>query len=310
MNQRKILIGLLALVWTLSCATQTLACTSWLAAGDRVSGGGTLIVKNRDWFQGDITELKLMKSNRGFAYFVLFANQGGSGNRGGINEAGLVALTLSPPSFGPNKRDGDESFKSFDTDWVLNNYRTVEETLQALKTGQWQTYAHFVVLSDAEQIAYIEFGPGGKYAVQKAKNGVLIHANHYQEPSMLHLNPQKPATAASAPPATAETVSLDPAREKFRAIAMFEIKRYLKAKEQMNSKESFSFLDMKSFSQDPTVWYDHPKEMRTYATFAVYQRPHHSPLIWVKLSNPGEPVREAQFTLAEAMSGKALSKLK
>ncbi|WP_346355382.1 carcinine hydrolase/isopenicillin-N N-acyltransferase family protein [Azotosporobacter soli] len=265
------------------------ACTSWMASGDSVAGGGTLVVKNRDWMPGDITSLKLMKSNRDLSYFVLFGNLEGSANHGGINEAGLVLLELSTP---PNTPRGEVPplAKSFDADWILGHYRTTDEVILALTKNEWQTQPVFLIVADQNKVAYIEVGTSGRVAVKEMVNGAMIHANEYQEASMQDLNPK-----------------LQPGVD--NSLALYERKRLLKAREQIESKSIFTLADMKRFAQDPVVWYEQ-REMRTYASFIVQHRSNgQEPLIWVRLTNPNEGVKEAQFTLSEAMSGKALELL-
>ncbi len=290
MNKKRTFL-LCMMFFILAAATLPVqACTSWLASGDSVAGGGTLVVKNRDWMPGDITTLKLMRSNRDLSYFVLFGNLEGSANHGGINEAGLVLLELSTP---PNTPRGDVPplAKSFDADWILGHYRTVDEVILALTRSEWQTQPSFLIVADQKKVAYIEIGTSGRLAVKEMTNGAMVHANEYQEASMQDLNPK-----------------LEPGADNF--LALYERKRLLKAREQIGSKSVFTLADMKRFAQDPVVWYEQ-KEMRTYASFIVQHRGNgQEPLIWVRLTNPKEVVKEAQFTLSEAMSGKALELLR
>lgn len=253
------------------------ACTAWEVAGSSVKDGGTIIAKNRDYAYGERNELKVVTENGGYKYLALYAN---TGNKGGVNEKGLVALSLSAPSHLENHMDSSKYVGSrnhkFNNNWILAHYKTVDETINALRQGQWVTHPEFIALADKNKVAYIELGPDGVYAVKSTNSGILEHTNHYLEADMANLNPEKLG---------------------------YELKRWEKAEEQLNSQKQFTMNDIQSFTKDPIVWYKHPKVM-TYASMVVNNKPDNETLIWVKIANPGEDAYEVQVTLEEALSGK------
>ena len=260
-----------------------------MAAGDHVEGGGTLVVKNRDWMPGDRTDMKLVRGNRGYSYFVLFGLSD-PGNKGGINEAGLVVFSLSAPH-GPARTDEAEQQKiAFENDWLLTQYANVDECLAGLKKGGWRLHPVHYVLADAHTVAYVEIGPDGRISLQKTDNGALWHANEYQDASMRDLNSMPSGGSPSA-------------------VAVQERQRLQLARQQMESQKQFTASQLLDFAKDPTVCYEMPM-MRTYATFLVHQRPGKSTELVVRLYNPGEAPREARFSLEDALSGKALHLLR
>jgi hypothetical protein len=253
------------------------ACTAWEVAGSSVKDGGTIIAKNRDYSYGERNELKIVDGRGGYKYLAIYAN---TGNKGGVNEKGLVVLSLSAPSHLENHMDsslngGSRNYK-FNNSWILTHYKTVDETINALRQGQWVTHPEFIALADKNKVAYIELGPDGIYAARSVDNGILDHTNHYLETDMVNFNPEKLG---------------------------YGFKRWKKAEEQLKSQKQFTMDDIHSFTQDPIVWYKHSKIM-TYASMVVNNRPDDETLIWVKIANPGEAPYEMQFTLDEALSGK------
>ncbi|MDR3592893.1 MAG: C45 family autoproteolytic acyltransferase/hydrolase [Negativicutes bacterium] len=270
----KKLSTLLCCVLFLCLSSRTEACTAWEAAGSSVEGNGTIIAKNRDYTYGEKNELKVVSVHNRYKFLAIYAN---TGNKGGVNEHGLVVLSLSPPSYLENqKTEPSNSQPSFTNTWILENCRTVDETVDALKQHNWNTHPEFLAIADRNKIAYIELGPDGRNVVKATENGILDHTNHYLDPAMGEYNPKKLG---------------------------YEYKRWQKAEEQLNSKDKFTIEDIKTFTQDPIVWYKHSTVM-TYASMVVNNRQDGETVVWVKIVNPGDAAFESQFTLKDMFTGR------
>ena len=91
---RRISFVFLFTAFTFVCTFfNTRACTLWAASGDAVEGGGTLIIKNRDWPADHKSQLILLDPQDGFSFLALYSTGGGSvGIKAGINEKGLVVF--------------------------------------------------------------------------------------------------------------------------------------------------------------------------------------------------------------------------
>ncbi len=169
------------------------ACTLWAATGQGVAGGGTLIVKNRDWpEQAEATAT--VTPDAGFRYFALYAldaRKDGTVKRrvvAGLNEAGLVVVSASASSIPQKQRQADKSNRLLMTQ-LLTGAKSVAEALDAQKFPPSLFYGpRFLLLADATETAWVEIGLGGKFSVRREKNGVLTHTNHFLAPAMLDFN--------------------------------------------------------------------------------------------------------------------------
>jgi len=250
------------------------ACTAWEVAGDSVNGTGTLIAKNRDYTYGEYNYLKIV-DNGGYKFLGLYAN---TGNKGGVNEKGLSVLSLSAPAHWAHQKDPgtDLDLTKFNITWILEHYASVDETIAALKNASWHTHPQFLAIADSQKVAYIEFGPYGMYSIKSTSNGTLAHTNHYLEDDLLQFNPDK---------------------------AGYESTRYEKALEQLSSQPAISFDDLKTFTQDPVVWYKHAKLM-TYSSFIVNSQSDGSVKMWIKIANPDTEPFIGEFNLTDVFNGK------
>jgi hypothetical protein len=86
----------IALFWIGSRAAES--CTLWAAVGEATRGGGSLVVKNRDWRPDHRQEIKRVTPKQGFRYFGLFATGNDEpGLKAGVNEKGLVVVSATAP---------------------------------------------------------------------------------------------------------------------------------------------------------------------------------------------------------------------
>lgn len=175
-------IFLLIMLLVLS-ALPAAACTLYSAAGaDYVEGGGTLLVKNRDW-RPQHQEVRLVDEG-GWRFYGLFAGNGTrKALKGGVNEQGLAVVSASASSIPREERLGAVHRASMRT--ILKRYTTVEEVLQhkELFAG-----AKFLMLADRSRIAYMEITPDNQIRVSETAQGSLVHTNHYLDPSFQSYN--------------------------------------------------------------------------------------------------------------------------
>ena len=70
---KKIFMNLVfVIIFFLSASVE--ACTLWAANGTFADGGGTLIVKNRDWKPDQHQDVKFVSPKQGYSYFGLYAD--------------------------------------------------------------------------------------------------------------------------------------------------------------------------------------------------------------------------------------------
>jgi isopenicillin-N N-acyltransferase like protein len=154
------------------------ACTLWAANGTYVEGGGSLIIKNRDWRPDHRQGLKLVTPETGYRYFGLFQLDGDApGLRAGINEKGLVIISATAGSIPASERNAMPRNHGL-LSKILNRCASVDA---ALAQAHWFVGPQFMMLADKEKVARIEIGPEGKIAVTVTENGVSYHTNHYLE---------------------------------------------------------------------------------------------------------------------------------
>ncbi|HWR31862.1 MAG TPA: C45 family autoproteolytic acyltransferase/hydrolase [Negativicutes bacterium] len=269
------IIAFLMLVFIASPITAN-ACTIWAAAGSKVDGGGTLIVKNRDWVPDHQQVLKLNIPSQGYRYIELnTVGNTSPGTKAGINEHGLVVVNASTPSI----YDKPENFIGRQgTSSVLRNYRSVQEALDALRDGKWSGGPVYLILADAQEIAVIEFGLNGTSRTESTKSGVVYHTNHYLNPDLQSLNP-------------------------YRSGGSYKRAEHIKIR--LASKESFTAQDFIEESKNPTVWHSGAtsQSSSTLSTWLVSQSPHGDARLYLRMGNPGQPVKEYDFLIKELFAG-------
>ncbi|KYZ75103.1 hypothetical protein AXX12_13060 [Anaerosporomusa subterranea] len=268
---------LLLLLWL---PVNVQACTLWAAAGDAVEGGGTLLVKNRDWPPNHQQQLRLVNPSKGYRYFGLFATGAEPGLKAGINEQGLTVVSATASSIPWVERKQMMKGKAALPE-LLKSCATVDEAL--LRTDLFVN-AHFLMLADKKQVAYVEIGPEGKYATRTETRGRLAHTNHYVESDMLWAN---------------------------RKVGSSSQTRYDRISSLLDEVKAFSLADFISFSQDQVAGPDNsiwrtggnPKAARTLATWIVYLPVEGDALVYVRLANPDATESVNQYRLTDIFSG-------
>ena len=151
------------------------ACTLFGANGSEVEGGGTILVKNRD-YHPQYQEMRWERGSRYRFYGIYGGNEKKMSLKGGVNEAGLAVFSAAASSIPKKDRVAmDHSPKSSIRE-MLGNCSTVEE---ALAMDCYFRGPKFLVIADAHEMAYVEIGDHGQYKVKRQENGTLVHTNHY-----------------------------------------------------------------------------------------------------------------------------------
>jgi isopenicillin-N N-acyltransferase like protein len=243
------------------------ACTLWGGAGADVSGGGTLICKNRDWMPDQRQVLELVTPEKGHRYFALrVVHPKGNENRAAINEKGLVIVTATVSSIPASERKKlEKNHRLIST--IMEQCATVEEILQH---PDWFKGPVFLMISDRQTLAIIEIGPGGVFAVQKTSEGVISHTNHYLNPEMEKFNVKIGESSA---------VRLD------------RIQELLGEKSGNYTPADFTAMSRDSVSGPVnSIWRSGstPNTTRTLATWIVYQPIQGVARLLVHIANPGE----------------------
>lgn len=254
------------------------ACTLFAATGDDwVQGGGTLIVKNRDW-KPEWQEMRLIEDSK-YRYYGLFA--GDLENlvlRGGVNEKGLAAISATASSIPKRERKQMAHAKKPFLKTVLGQCASVDE---ALAHTELFLGSKFIMLADADKVAYVEIAYDGKYRVKIQKNGTLAHTNHYLEPDLQWAN-------MKIGPSTQNRYN--------------RIEQLLASGGQPYTLENFiTFSQNQQDGPDFSIWRtgSTPTKTQTLATLAIYIPKNKNPELYVKIRTaPDEQGRETTYSIA------------
>lgn len=159
------------------------ACTLFAANGELVDGGGSLIAKNRD-FKPQNQEVRLVTNGK-YAYYGLFSKSenGNWSVKAGVNEKGLAVVSAMSSCI-PGKLRKAMKSKPF-MSLALKSYASVAEFLEHKDE---LLGPRFIMVADSKEIACVEVGDMGKLSVQRGKNSVLSHTNHYLDEELQNLN--------------------------------------------------------------------------------------------------------------------------
>jgi hypothetical protein len=169
-------------------------CTLFAAAGPDVEGGGCLLAKNRDWRDDGHQSLRIVKPAGGQTYYSLYVSGGDApGTKAGVNVAGLAVVMATVGTIPKAERQADHATTSL-LPKLLSHCASVAEALGHEDLFQGP---RFLLLADRAEIAMVEIGLDGRHAVQRAKQGVLTHTNHYLLADMLGCNETKPGLSST-----------------------------------------------------------------------------------------------------------------
>jgi hypothetical protein len=265
-------------------ANPTPACTLFAAAGSRVEGGGTIIVKNRDRTPRQ-SALKVFAPADGYRHLALVAVDNPKEPAvAGVNEKGLTVVDALPSNLPPQEENRGAIAL---TQALLTRCASVDEVL-AQKDLLAASYPVFQMVADGHKIAIIEIAPQGRVAIKVRDQGILCHTNHYLDPRLQEAN-RKPKSSR---------------------IRYCRIDRLLS-----RQHEPYSLEDFLAFSQDRHDGPDNsiyrigstPDKIRTLATWIVAHPAAGAPRVFVRIANPGECQKIVTFRLKPALWVKGLN---
>lgn len=259
------------------------ACTLWAAAGSDVSGGGTILVKNRDWYPNHEQILRLVRPKTGYAYFGLYAdNKKYSGFKAGINEKGLVIVSASASSI-PRKVRMKMTYTGAVIRHVLAHCATAEEAAAYLKTVRGP---QFLMFADRRHVGSAEISPSGENSISIVENGTLAHTNHYHAPALLKYN-VLPGKSSHA--------------------------RYTRISDLLwETPKPYHFEDFLTMADDHVMGPDDSifrtgstkKSEATIATWAVSIPKEGSPLLSIRILNPGKETALYHLSSEDVFQGR------
>jgi hypothetical protein len=259
-------------------------CTLFAAAGSRVEGGGTIIVKNRDRSPRQ-SALKFFAPVDGFKYLALVATDIPQDPAvAGVNEKGL-AVVDALPNLPPPQEKYSEAVNL--TGALLRRCASVDDVLACQDLFR-ASYPVIEMVADGRRLAVIEIAPRGRVAVTVKDRGVLCHTNHYLDPRL---------QAANGKPSSSSCI------------------RYGRIGRLLSWQTCpFALEDFLAFSQDRHDGPDNsicrrgstPTETRTLATWIVAHPASGVTRVWVKITNPGEPQKMVNLRLNPAFWAEGL----
>ena len=255
------------------------ACTLFAAAGSRVEGGGTIIVKNRDRSPRK-SALKFFAPADGFKYLALVTADLPQGSAvAGVNEKGLAVVDALPGNLCAQEENPGAIAL---TQALLSRCASVDEVLACQDLFR-ASYPVIEMVADGRRLAVIEIAPQGRVAVKVSDQGVLCHTNHYLAPRLLDAN--RDASRSSC--------------TRYRRIG------------QLLSRQTcpFALEDFLAFSQDRHDGPDNsicrrgstPTETRTLATWIVAHPAAGASRLFARIANPGERQKIINLRLNPAL---------
>lgn len=268
---------LLTIVFFINLPLLSEACTLWAGAGDSIVGGGTMISKNRDWLPDHQQQIRFV-SDGGYRFISLYAvGNEAYGTKQGINEKGFAVVSASPPSY-LEKSENYNGMTRIRT--LLSRYDSVQSAINALQAGSWTCGPESLILADGKEIACIEFGFNGTYnIVSRTSSGITFHTNHYVSDKFTWLNPEKYSNSQN---------------------------RYNRIKGFLESKKKLDVEDFKQYSVDPMLWRVGATATSacTLSSWIIKQLPNGTGTLYLRMANPGKPIKEYEFALKDLFDGK------
>lgn len=263
------------------------ACTLFGLAGPaEVAGGGTLLVKNRDWRPVQTQRVKVEIPQTGHPFIGLFADGGGtSGLKAGVNAAGLTVVTATAGSLPREDRRGEVGMVGILRKLLTQCASVAEAVSRADLFGRGRPC--MFLLSDRHAVARVEVRPGGRYAVSRTTDGTLWQTNHYLEPALGDGN--RRIGASSQARAGRIGTLLGSLSKPARLDALLALSRDT------------------ADGPDNGIWRTGgtPRAVRTLATFAVAMPPVGPGRLFVRLADPGAPERTFAIPLDAAAFGRS-----
>lgn len=177
---RFLVAACLLLLAVLALPRAVRACTLWAVNGADVAGGGSLLVKNRDYPPGHPTSFALVTPQHGHKIMAMLSTGTGQPSMvGGVNEKGLAVITATVGSIprAERKRRTQEGGLVYPVRPMLERFATVREVVAAkeLLAGVRPIFA---IVADAREVAVLESsGKAWKIEVMP-REAFTAHTNH------------------------------------------------------------------------------------------------------------------------------------
>lgn len=270
---------LLTATFLLFSAGAAITCTLWGSTGClNQTGNVTIIAKNRDWKPNHTQILRIVSPADGYDYLGLYATGDDEpGLKAGINRKGLVILSASAGSIPREERQRVQGKRGV-MKGILSTYSSVDEVISDQNIFS-EARPSFLMLADQNSIISVEIGLNGRFVLTRQDNGNISHTNHYVSPDLLMDN---------------------------QKIGESSRKRMKKIEELLASRSScFSLADYIRISEDQSDGPKnsilrtgvHPGDERTLATWIASIPQNGSPLVYIKLRNPGEADKVISYRL-------------
>ncbi|GFK95044.1 hypothetical protein NNJEOMEG_02897 [Fundidesulfovibrio magnetotacticus] len=264
------------------------ACTLWALQGADVAGGGSILVKNRDFAPDHPTRFALLAPRGGYrvAAMLSVTPEGRTMVVGGVNEKGLAVVTATagtiPRSLRLERIREGGLVGAART--LLSRCASVDEVFADKETLARLAPA-FALVADARRVAVLECSGTG-YALEPVPAGAFAaHTNHPELPG----GPEDLRQRPDAPGSVARL-------ERIRSL-LAQASRPLV----LDSAASFSRDSVAGPDQSIFRTGSKPSSPRTLGMLAVWLPPGGAaPVLLARTSNPGEPEEERRLVLDEA----------
>lgn len=178
--RRFLAVSCLLLLTVLVLPPASQACTLWAVSGSDVAGGGSILVKNRDYPPGHPTAFALVTPREGYRVMAMLSLGGTKPTMvGGVNEKGLAVVTATVGTIAraERKRLVREGRLVSPVSPILTRFATVREVVAAqdLLAGAVPIFA---LIADANEVAVIE-SSGKAWKVEiMPRDTFTAHTNH------------------------------------------------------------------------------------------------------------------------------------
>ncbi len=283
----KRLLWLVLLLMTVGVSAH--ACTLWSAAGKSVSGGGTIISKNRDRVPGAPQRIQVVRPKGGYAFVALIAGDEGEDQgfiAAGTNQHGLTVVSATASSI-PSAKRKKMPQKSRLLSRLLASSKTVDE---ALSHKDWFYGPKFLLLSDRHETAVLEIGPDKKISISRSTDGVLYHTNYYVSDSLTSANLKIGESSST--------------RYK-RIAALLKDAQYPLTVKQF---QTFSLDHVAGPENSIMRTGGKPGQEKTIASYIVRTPESGSPIIYAVVRNQKEKEKSYELNVDDLLSGKATVK--
>jgi predicted choloylglycine hydrolase len=132
-------------------------CNLFFLRGERTENGHPIFVRHMDWFEGALQLLVLLKTRPLGKYGALGLSFAEIGCYDGINTAGLAVGAASVPFF--TGKQGVGLLNRYVIRWALDNFSSVEETVDYLKRVPHAVATNFLIADKTGASARVEASP-------------------------------------------------------------------------------------------------------------------------------------------------------